>query len=727
MSHEAGPSYEPEDLNIAWWEGNDSLIGQAHTDELTAQYEDLIASKLTDVDWFAEWSAFKKLAKQEHDELVNKYQEAKWETISVSQYQREDLIAEFGEDINGLKMLASYKSIQWYTEFMNLFSSPQISEQEREELYDLVVNEKRRIDRFIQRNLAGEMFPDSESVQDLLAQNTERIDVDEINEAIDMDVSQASESELEYLDKKIDGLISQWVSQSFESKLINKKDEISIQMESLVTTYWNDIEETKSTVEKIVVLEEEATARDEEANRVESEATAREEEARKLSEIRLVEEVKTTRLVISSMVNLIESKWLNISPDLQILLRAATSEDADITIMENAQKEVKEFLKTNPWAIRDLLSQAKSTRDISVLRQTQQFLGALAQGDPEFQNLIKQAELELGLSNMGNQWEIREAQATAYFGGKKVEVSDIEIDGQTYTLDDLEIDASDVPPRAYVLWEDGLKLELGLPDLPSDKETLAVRRDFAQTQIELNSRLQEVSGEYKEKQGKLNRLNQLEQAKQDGERLSPEQEQELSSLKQEEKQLKEEVAALKIKIEWIYSEASNASKAFESAMSQLQFDYEKIQKQQETARFSLALMKSFWIEKIGQDRFNQIIEEVKDGQLIVDIDSPNSFDPKKINIAEWTFGEVQWEPGGENFRENLVRFVNLMYFWNSEWKTESWEQIWMNIQIFKRASEIDNVPGQDPSLVSNMESAWIITSTWDLNVDKARKNLNNGI
>jgi hypothetical protein len=47
----------------------------------------------------------------------------------------------------------------------------------------------------------------------------------------------------------------------------------------------------------------------------------------------------------------------------------------------------------------------------------------------------------------------------------------------------------------------------------------------------------------------LQRLTQLEDAKKDGETLSPEQETELSSLKSEKTQLEEDVAELKIQIE----------------------------------------------------------------------------------------------------------------------------------------------------------------------------------
>jgi ABC-type transporter Mla subunit MlaD len=67
--------------------------------------------------------------------------------------------------------------------------------------------------------------------------------------------------------------------------------------------------------------------------------------------------------------------------------------------MEQVQSEVREFFKTNPGQIRDLLTQARG-KSPTILRETQQFLGALAQGDPEFQNIIREIELELELHNI---------------------------------------------------------------------------------------------------------------------------------------------------------------------------------------------------------------------------------------------------------------------------------------------------------------------------------------
>ena len=63
--------------------------------------------------------------------------------------------------------------------------------------------------------------------------------------------------------------------------------------------------------------------------------------------------------------------------------------------------------------------------------------------------MIHEVELEMGLHNIANS-EVREAQAMAFFG-EGAQVTDIEIDGETYRLDDMEIDASVQPPRSFLV------------------------------------------------------------------------------------------------------------------------------------------------------------------------------------------------------------------------------------------------------------------------------------
>ena len=63
--------------------------------------------------------------------------------------------------------------------------------------------------------------------------------------------------------------------------------------------------------------------------------------------------------------------------------------------------------------------------------------------------MIHEVELEMGLHNIANS-EVREAQAMAFFG-EDIEVTDIEIDGEIYRLGDMEIDASQEPPRSFLV------------------------------------------------------------------------------------------------------------------------------------------------------------------------------------------------------------------------------------------------------------------------------------
>jgi hypothetical protein len=717
------PSCEPEEDIHTWWEWAPTLTGQSAAAQNIKRLE-------LEVSKFCEWTDLHALALEEQDELRAEFEWNRSKSMEMSEYQRNDLAEEFGEDIRALNILSrDYASFEGHSEFINLLNSGSISEREKEALYDVVVNNPEELLAFVDLDLMGEMFPDAESVQDFLSmwQVENNVDKDEIDEVMWLSIDNMQLQDLQYLDTKIQSLFDGWIGTQTQlwQKLLVRHQHIKDRVIALNQISLN------SKIQRDQAVSETDTEVSETKAKVSETKT-------KVSETNTeVNETKETTLTsmrdfIASRLTMFNEQGIILSPKLKQKMKSASNPDSTKLEMRLLQKEVREFFKADPNQIKDLLTQARG-KSPTVLRETQQFLDALAEGDPELQKIIKELELELGLGDLLDQWEIREAQATAYFGGEAGEVSDIEIDGQTYTLDDLQIDASDKPPRAYVLWEDGLKLELGLPGIPNDSETLDARRKFAQTQIELKPKLQEVSWEYKEKEGKLQRLRprltQLEDAKKAGEILSPKEESELSLLKFEKNQLEKDLAELKTQIEWIYARAAKASKAFELLMSELQFDYAKVQEQQETARFSLKLMKSFGIDRVGQDRFNQMIAEVQNGQLIVDIESPNGFDPAKIDIAAGAFGEVQGEPGGENFRENLVRFTNLMYFWNPEWKNEAWDQIWMNIEIFRRVSEIDNIPGQDPSLVSNMKSpdVNILTSIWDLNVDKARDNLNNWI
>jgi hypothetical protein len=90
--------------------------------------------------------------------------------MEMSEYQRNDLAEEFGEDIRALNILSrDYASFEGHSEFINLLNSGSISEREKEALYDVVVNNPEELLAFVDLDLMGEMFPDAESVQDFLS------------------------------------------------------------------------------------------------------------------------------------------------------------------------------------------------------------------------------------------------------------------------------------------------------------------------------------------------------------------------------------------------------------------------------------------------------------------------------------------------------------------------------------------------------------------------------
>lgn len=122
--------------------------------------------------------------------------------------------------------------------------------------------------------------------------------------------------------------------------------------------------------------------------------------------------------------------------------------------------------------------------------------------------MIRELELEMGLHNIANS-EVREAQAMAFFG-EEVEVTDIEIDGQVYRLGDMEIDASNRPPRSFLTPPEGnYRLEIELPGMPNNAKVLAARREFTQAKLDIREEFTPLAAEYREVQGKLNRLEQL--------------------------------------------------------------------------------------------------------------------------------------------------------------------------------------------------------------------------
>ncbi len=340
--------------------------------------------------------------------------------------------------------------------------------------------------------------------------------------------------------------------------------------------------------------------------------------------------------------------------------------------MMESQRAIRDFLR-GPWQIKNILTQAQE-KGGTVLRDTQKFLGAIAEGDTELQNMIREVELQMGLHNIANS-EIREAQAMAFFG-EDVEVTDIEIDGQVYRLGDMEIDTTNKPPKSFLTSPEGnYRLEIWLPDIPNNREVIAVRREFAQEKLNIKEAFVPLTQEYKEVQWKLNRLEQLRWV--DESKLSAEQLEEKRELEQEENQLTERVEAIKSEMRGLLEEASKLSRDFEAYLKTLQFDNIGIQAQKEKARKTLNFLYEVGFTHIPQSVTDAIIHTLNDSAS----DRWRLGFDEKVDFANGQIG-FDANPGESEEidfadKESFIAFMSQMISGEQGWLRVTYGESWL--------------------------------------------------
>lgn len=662
-------------------------------------HEDILSWVQSKIEQLWLWEDTKALVEEEYQEMETALQRDRGAEIGISQYEREDLMSEFGEDLQAMSVLErDFSDAEWYKEFIALLQTDEVSDEEEEALYDIVINEREAFDEYIDFMLDGEMFPDAEELQDFLLDTSDTTHDDEIQELQDIDIVSLSPEELAYVQVKIQGLIDSGIWKSDIRKLQEIEKQVLIRQED---------------IKQSIVVEDEKGVIEEEKDVIKEWEKWVEEKLNNLDTVQ--QELQSNA---NEFLGLYDTLWIEKDTDFEDII-IKLGKETDTEALAGLVKTAQDHLTDNPQLIEDLLLNAKS-KSGTTLKGVQKFLWSVAKWNDHLENTIKEFEIEHEISNMSPS-EIRDRQMRAYFGGEgNFDVWAVRIDGDTYNFGDMQVDASSKPPQAFVVWWNDLKLELGLPDLPNDVETRKARREFAQSKIALNEEFQENTEESHDIIGKLQRLQQLEDNK---ENLSTEDAKEYQSLKWQESVLRNRLETLEFDKEKLIVKSAKLSQNFENYLKTLTFDYNEVHEKQDRARFGMALMTSFGIERVGQDRFNQVVAEIQNGHIIVDLQSPNGFDPQKIDIAGGHFWEVRGDPGWENFRENLAMFVNLMYFGNTEWNNATGEPVWLNVDVYRRASEIENIPWQDPGLASNMDASGILTSTGDLNIDLARVNL----
>lgn len=624
-------------------------------------------------------SSYMSLVEEEIAEFKQWYNVLKGEVHWDTSFALQDLKAELQWDISALGILQDYSEYQWYEEFMSLLASEGISDAEEEQLYQTINDDKSGFNRYIKFELWGELFPDVESIQSYLTEYGSMRD--ELADIYTLDISTLSDNDIAYIIRKTQRI---WMDPVL-SQNINRSDFTDFQ-ESLI-----------------------------------KEQSKRAADAESAEDINIEIHNEDWKKVVDKSKHLLEL-W-SLFPDEILSHITSLSEAQNIQEYDSRFKDLIAVLSENPTLMKDSLVQAQKSENPDVLLQTRDFFRGIAASSPELSNTLAKIEIDLGLKNMGG-GEVRDAQIRAYFSSSDVNMDELEVNGDVFTLGDLQVDAGTQPPRAFVVDESGkLRVGVGMPEYPNDAETLNLRREFAKRKLEINENYANTFGELKQQKLEQARFEELESKKP----LTQEEAKELSELKSSEEERLAKIDELTWKIVEIKKEAAALSKEYEDKFQAVNFELKEREKEQENARFAIKLMRYLGVPVIGQSSLEQIIYEIQSRGINLDLGGSNGFSAQNIDLKSLKFGQnniMDEEGNTRQFVEYFMRFINLMCFGDPAW----WIREDGSIKGFKLSSAtqittIDDIP-EPSTFVSEMyNSAGMYSAELWFNFEKARNNL----
>lgn len=371
---------------------------------------------------------------------------------------------------------------------------------------------------------------------------------------------------------------------------------------------------------------------------------------------------------------------------------------------KKAYEELKQLLLSNPEQLKHLVSTVQAfdnehqTHHYETLRRT------LISVDPVFLGIL--GELAVASSEKASKLSLNQAYISSLTGDNpKLNGSLLESTNQHG--DKISIDVSTQPPKRILALEGSdyaLETEIWIGVLHKPEIQYSQKREELNTQLKVINALQTEWV-----QGHIEDLSEH-----------------WFSLAEIQNQFKQ---VYKIDISFINSldELKNPSSLnskqvdIENQLKQVEADYREammkaikehkqaVAESDEVKRQYLEFITNIGFDQLPKEKTDQLIWEVSSGLIIV---SQINLNPANLDLKNGCFWESQSEKGWTKWKENLIKFYNLMITWNPDTPIIVESHIWT---MWKKEDPLE--------IKHHLISNELISESWTFNIETARGNM----
>ena len=622
------------------------------------------------------------------------------ETSVVLENLKEDLI----EDLDALNNIEDkFWSMEWFDIFKRVLLSNEITQQQREWLYDLV--QSWEAEKYVTKKLKWNLFPDVESLNTFINKSKKRWKIEtskkwedsDILEMRELELSDLTLSELQYFKWKIKWLLG--ISSNFDKTVLNNKN---IEIDNLINsenkkelvTLWEEVvetwEEVVETWEEVVETWEEVVETWEEVVETWEEVVETWEEVEGYNEI-----LKSGKEEFSDFVLDLVNNWSIKDNTWNLKEKLKEYKNAKWEKFKELNSEILELIKS-PDVIKQILNQAQIDWSYD---KVYNFLDALAKTTSKWWKELSQIlEIYSGEGFISGWEKVNEGSLPRYKEAENYlwKSKWIDRNWDTYIFWDKMVDFTNRPPEAYIFSENWYKLESEMQWMQNTAEIIKMRRELQKIKLDYK----DLSKSLSIKEHRLEELNNI-----------PENER-TQKQKEEITKLEQEINNIHNKIAELVGRANDIKEFFDTVELFDQEEKQRLKEKEEHQRDILKYLNAIWFDLIPQSVTNQFIRELQSNQLSVP--GLNLSSVQNIDLNEGKFWELENEANWDKWKDNLLNFTEKMIYWeiNPEWSIFRWQSF-----KWEMAASINPV-----EFYGVLDKQWLRSNSW-WNINTLRKNL----
>lgn len=371
---------------------------------------------------------------------------------------------------------------------------------------------------------------------------------------------------------------------------------------------------------------------------------------------------------------------------------------------QQAYKELIQLLKSNPEQLKHLVSTVQAFDNEHQTHHYETLKRTLISVDPVFLGILD--ELAVASSAKASKLSLNQAYISSLTGDNP-KLSGSILESTNQHGDKIAIDVSTQPPKRTLALEGSdyaLETEVWIGVLHKPEIEYSQKREVLNTKLKVVNALQTQWVQW-----------HIEDLSEHG-----------FSFSEIQNQFK---TTYNIDISFISSldELKNPSSLsskqadIENQLKQVEADYrqammqaikahkEAVAESDEIKRQYLEFITNIGFDQLPKEATDQIIWEVASGQILI---SQININPTNLDLKNGCFWESPTEKGWTKWKENLIKFYNLMITWNPYTPINVESHIGT---LWKKEDSLE-IKHQ---LISN----GIISETWAFNIEKARENL----